>query len=127
MSPPVRGMLSNMWPRSPDGPVFTYNERPIKSVRRTFQRACKKAGLDDVVFQTTRHSFASWFMMNGGGLFRLQKYLGHSTSALTQRYAHLSRDHRQDGVRSFSAPKSTADNVVPFAGAQASGPPHLKG
>jgi hypothetical protein len=33
----------------------------------------------------------------------------------------------QDGVKYFGAPKANSEsNVVPFAGAQASGPPTLK-
>jgi len=41
-------------------------------------------------FHDLRHSFASHWMMVGGDLFRLQKVLGHKSSEMTQRYAHLS-------------------------------------
>jgi len=43
--------------------------------------------------------------MNGGDLYRLQKYLGHSIIALTQRYAHLSTDYLKDGVEFIGAPR----------------------
>ena len=43
-----------------------------------------------------RHTFASWYMINGGDFYRLQKLLGHSTIVLTQRYAHLSKDYLRD-------------------------------
>lgn len=46
-----------------------------------------------------RHSFASHFMMNGGNILTLQKILGHSTLAMTMRYAHLSPDHLQEAVK----------------------------
>lgn len=42
-----------------------------------------------IVFHDLRHTFASHWMMNNGNLFRLQKILGHKSSAMTQRYAHL--------------------------------------
>lgn len=32
-------------------------------------------------------------MMNGGVLYELQSILGHTKVEMTQRYAHLSRDH----------------------------------
>jgi len=34
--------------------------------------------------------------MNGGSLLALQKILGHSSLAMTMRYAHLAPDHMQD-------------------------------
>lgn len=41
-------------------------------------------------FHDLRHTFASHWMMAGGDLFKLQKILGHKTTELTLRYAHLS-------------------------------------
>lgn len=46
-----------------------------------------------------RHTYASHFIMNGGDILTLQRVLGHSTVALTMRYAHLSPSHLQDAVR----------------------------
>ena len=41
-------------------------------------------------FHDLRHTFASHWMMAGGDLFKLQKVLGHKSTELTLRYAHLS-------------------------------------
>lgn len=55
-------------------------------------------------FHDLRHTFASFWMRNGGDIFRLQKILGHSSPQMTMRYAHLAPDcfkedlHRFDGV-----------------------------
>ncbi len=38
-------------------------------------------------------------MMNGGNILVLQKILGHSTIAMTMRYAHFAPDHLEDAVR----------------------------
>lgn len=46
-----------------------------------------------------RHTFASHFMMNGGNILTLQKVLGHTSLAMTMRYAHMAPDHLQDVVR----------------------------
>lgn len=40
-----------------------------------------------------RRTFASHFMINGGNILALQKILGHSSLAMTMRYAHLAPDH----------------------------------
>lgn len=46
-----------------------------------------------------RHTFASHFIQNGGNILTLQRILGHSSLAMTMRYAHLAPDHLQDAVR----------------------------
>ena len=96
--------------------VFTWRGNRIGGrggVRTAFERARDRAGLGaDVTFHTLRHTFASWYMINGGDLFRLQKYLGHSTIALTQRYAHLSKDFLRAGVAYFGAPAATRSHAV---------------
>lgn len=46
-----------------------------------------------------RHTFASRFVMNGGNILTLQKILGHTSLAMTMRYAHLAPDHLQDALR----------------------------
>jgi integrase len=40
-----------------------------------------------------RHTFASWYMMNGGDLYELAKILGHSNIKMTERYAKLAKGH----------------------------------
>ena len=45
-----------------------------------------------------RHTFASYYLMNGGNIIALQRILGHSDIKQTMRYAHLSPDHLEDVV-----------------------------
>tara|TARA_B110000046_G_C12910757_1_gene362710 strand:- start:358 stop:600 length:243 start_codon:yes stop_codon:yes gene_type:complete len=40
------------------GTVFTYQEKPLKDVKTTFNRARKKADLKKVRFHDLRHTFA---------------------------------------------------------------------
>ncbi len=89
--------------------IFTWQGRPILRFAGAFATARKRAGLGaNVTPHTCRHTFASWYMINGGDLYRLQKYLGHSTIALTQRYAHLSKDYLKAGVEFIGAPRDGA-------------------
>ena len=67
-----------------------------------FRSAVPRAGLSLPKGQLThvlRHTFASHFMMNGGNILVLQKILGHSSLAMTMRYAHLAPDHLQEAAR----------------------------
>src|SRR5208283_1989323 len=44
------------------------------------------------LYQCTRHTFASQWVMNGGNLEVLAKIMGHSSTSTTQHYAHLAPD-----------------------------------
>ncbi|WP_250655034.1 tyrosine-type recombinase/integrase [Alkalimarinus coralli] len=46
-----------------------------------------------------RHTFASYFMINGGNILTLQRILGHSSITMTMRYAHLAPDHLEAALR----------------------------
>lgn len=52
-------------------------------------RARDAAGLPDVRIHDLRHTFASLLINNGVSLYEVQELLGHSSVAMTQRYAHL--------------------------------------
>ncbi len=69
-----------------------------RSLRTAFENAVKTARLDDVTFHTLRHTFASWAMMRGVSLRELQELLGHSSLAMTMRYAHLAPEHLRTAV-----------------------------
>jgi len=93
--------------------VFTRHGKRLRDVRTAFEKARRRAGLGaDVTFHTLRHTFASWYAINGGDLYRLQKYLGHSTIALTQRYAHLSPEYIKAGAQYFGPPAEARSHAV---------------
>ena len=52
-----------------------------------------EAGLVTIRLHDLRHTFASWYMMNGGDLYELAKILGHSNIKMTERYAKLGKAH----------------------------------
>ncbi|WP_119157715.1 site-specific integrase [Caldimonas tepidiphila] len=76
-----------------DGPwVFPGRDpsQPIHNLYKPFKRALKAAGLDESIrIHDLRHSFASNAVTAGVSLFQVQTLLGHSSSQMTQRYAHL--------------------------------------
>lgn len=62
------------------------------SPRASFVKAVKTAGIDDVTFHTLRHTFASWMIQAGVSKDVVQMILGHGSSHMTDRYAHLAPD-----------------------------------
>ena len=68
-------------------------KRERQRVDKSFETILTLAGIADFRFHDLRHTFASWFMMNGGNLYELAKILGHSNITMTQRYAKLGKTH----------------------------------
>ena len=67
----------------------------------SFRRALAKTTIQlpkGQAAHSLRHTFASHFIQNGGNILTLQKILGHSSLAMTLRYAHLAPDHLYDAV-----------------------------
>jgi integrase len=75
---------------------------PFTPAITSFRRALAKTSIKLPKGQAAhalRHTFASHFIQNGGNILTLQKILGHSSLAMTMRYAHLAPDHLRDAVR----------------------------
>jgi integrase len=62
-------------------------------VEGSFEDLLDRARIQDFRFHDLRHTFASWYMMNGGDLYELAKILGHANIKMTERYAKLGRHH----------------------------------
>ncbi len=104
--------------------------KPQRILSRTFARVVDELGFNDGVakndrkqkltFHSCRHTCASWLVMAGVPLYTVQKILGHSTIAMTERYAHLAPKEfkaavnlmEQGIVESRAKRKSDAGKVV---------------
>jgi len=65
---------------------------PFRTIYDGWNNARREAGLEDVRIHDLRHSFASFLINGGRSLYEVQQLLGHSTTTMTQRYAHLARE-----------------------------------
>lgn len=110
---PWQGEL--VFPNENGGACFSKNSKPGK----VLELALKRCGLPRVRVHDLRHVFASFFVMNGGDIFTLQRILGHSTPQITSdTYAHLAPDHLagQGDRVSFPAPAEVVRaKVIRFA------------
>jgi integrase len=70
---------------------------PYKAFTRFWHGARRRAKLNDVRFHDLRHTFGSWWVQSGGDIYPLSKVMGHTTTQMTQRYAHLNTEaaHRE--------------------------------
>jgi len=88
--------------RQADGLVFTAPEGgPMSDVNfrnRVWFPAIVRAGVGRETPHVMRHTAASWLVMAGVDLYRVQALLGHESFVTTQRYAHLAPD-ASDAIR----------------------------
>lgn len=69
------------------------------ALRREFEAAREAAGLPAVHFHDLRHTFASWLVQRGENMKVVKDLLGHTTMAMTDRYAHLAEGQLRTAVR----------------------------
>ncbi len=65
---------------------------PVSNPSKVFAAALKSAGIEGFHCHDLRHTYASLAINSGASLYDVQKLLGHATSQMTQRYAHLADD-----------------------------------
>jgi integrase len=103
-------VLSSM-DRGEDGdPLFVSSRGRQRHARKAFTTIAKQwkrvreaAGLPHLRLHDLRHSFASFLVNDGRTLYEVQAILGHSTSKVTERYAHLSTKTLQEAAASASS------------------------
>jgi integrase len=114
----LRGLDS--WQRSKW--VFpSENPATALDVRNFYNRvwvpALAEAGIEWTTWHDLRHTFASRLAMNGQNEGTIAALLRHSTTALVERYAHLSPSHLKtavEGVAGFGkAPAAVRVNQIP--------------
>jgi integrase len=60
-------------------------------ISHLFKQAVIASGLEKKLhFHSLRHTFATWLVQNGVGIYEVQKLLGHTSIVVTQVYSHLS-------------------------------------
>lgn len=92
-SVPISVDLYNEIYKEGSGPLFNIGYSTVyRFISRRIPRLSHQAA------HVLRHTFASYYMMNGGNIIALQRILGHSDIKQTMRYAHLAPDHLEDVV-----------------------------
>ncbi len=106
--------IRNKW-KSPHIYVGPDGER-LGDVKKGFNAACRRAGIEDFHFHDLRHTFASHLVIKGANLKAVQRVLGHSDSKMTDRYSHLSPDHLRESVNLLSGLPSGKEmlNIFPL-------------
>lgn len=76
-----------------------------RTLSKWFERARDAAGYPHVRFHDLRHTYASWLAKNGADLTAMRDLLGHSSFAMTNRYAHLQADRLREAAAGITSQK----------------------
>jgi len=88
-----------------NGYLFTSHDKlksiNSKSIINYFSAIKKAYNLDkNISFHTLRHSFATYYLMNGGNIITLKSMLGHSHLYTTNRYLHIAQNFNElEGIK----------------------------
>lgn len=74
---------------------LTAEGEPLKydALKSMTWRLSRKVGIPRLELHLCRHTFATWFLIDGGDSLSLQRILGHSTLTMTSYYVHLAQSH----------------------------------
>jgi integrase len=96
---PINSLLLNVLESMPKtGENVFGGEKPYKSIRNSFEKACKDAGIKNLRFHDLRHMFATRMAENNVDLRALQDILGHSSLNMVMRYSHPTAGHKLEAV-----------------------------
>lgn len=82
--------------------VIEWGGKPLKSIKRSFGEAARRAGLQDVTPHVLRHSAAVAMAGAGVPMAKISQFLGHTSTKVTERtYARFQPDHMQDAAKAL--------------------------
>ena len=85
---------------------------PIKSVKKSYRALLHRLGIKSACIHTLRHTFASNCVMSGVDLYTVRDFLGHASIKMTEIYAHLSHQFKQDAIEKIVPVPTPAFSLV---------------
>ena len=96
ISPTLHKTLTQIKQKS--GIVFQYNGQSIQSVKRSFQKACEKAGIENFRFHDLRHTFVTNMRRAGKQDRVIMAITGHKTLSMLTRYDTVDEEDLKSAV-----------------------------
>ena len=67
---------------------------PMSDFKKSWQNCLEIAGIKDFHFHGLRHTFSSNLLLSGATLKDVREMIGHRKISMTDRYSHLSLNHK---------------------------------
>lgn len=94
----IKPLISNA---SDDDYVFRDkdgNRLKTSNVGQALRRILERLGIKGIAFRELRHSFGTYMLMKGVDLKTLSELMGHATTATTEVYVHLTKEHLKKAI-----------------------------
>ncbi len=78
---------------------------PYTNVYWSFKKATRLSGIPEVRLHDLRHTFATRLIESGVDIITVRDLLGHSQSAVTERYLHPNESLKRDAVDALTQNK----------------------
>lgn len=66
---------------------YVFGDSCIQVINRRLKELAEMAGVDKhITFHSSRHTFATLLVMDGVSIYKIQKFLGHKSVGMTERY-----------------------------------------
>jgi integrase len=108
LTPTLSAMLQVRIPENPEGFIFPdrVHDGRIQFISQTYRKTVDRLGFNKgvtdrrqrITFHTLRHTFGSWLAIQGTPILTIGQLLGHKSLSMTQRYSHLSPDHKKEAA-----------------------------
>lgn len=90
MNAKLRDALETAKKRAVTPFVVEFRGKPVKDVKRAWQRACQRAGIKGVRIHDLRRTAASWMLQNGASFAQVAAVLGDTEEMVRKHYGKFS-------------------------------------
>jgi integrase len=93
----IASLIETKFKRGSQSLIFASPSDPSKpyDIETAWKAALKRAGIKDYRFHDNRHSHASIHAEMGRSLLEIGHSIGHKSPQSTNRYSHLSHQHKE--------------------------------
>lgn len=107
MNAPLRAVLAKAFEaRGPSGYVVEWEGEAVKSVRTAYERACRRAGLDDAHRHDLRRTAASWAVEAGTPIEQVAQMLSDTVETTRKHYAQFGPEYLRGAVNSIAGERA---------------------
>lgn len=103
MNAPLRAIMERAYQcRGKSGRVIEWEGKPVKSVRKAYETAVERAGLEDAHRHDLRRTAASWAVQDGVPIEQVAMMLGDTVETTRRHYAVFAPDYLRQAVNSIA-------------------------